>query len=330
MEPGKEATNRPAPPSAVRVRAQHLGWSVQERALWPLGDAFRGLIELIRAGGDFGRWEVERTYWALEDRVPALAGRGRLAATGAAVVLAAVLAVTVLALAGSGGSGQRTAQRVAVVEAPAPAPVQSEPAPRPKPEPAVPTLHGATPSFKPQPKPTEKPAATGDAAKGAKGADNGAEEATTSTTSSAASAKISSEPSASTSSLGAPTTADGPEAEAELIPGRPAGPKAIAVARRFSQAFVVYETGGEESQVREAFATTTTPALSKALLRRPPRLPANVKVPKAKVVTVVPGPSREGVYTLSVSLLRVGVTSELRLEMERLKDKGWRVTNVLG
>ena len=44
----------------------------------------------------------------------------------------------------------------------------------------------------------------------------------------------------------------------------------------------------------------------------------------------MPGPSREGVYTLSVSLLRVGATSELRLEMERLKHKGWRVTNVLG
>ena len=53
-------------------------------------------------------------------------------------------------------------------------------------------------------------------------------------------------------------------------------------------------------------------------------------MPKAKVVNIVPGPSREGVYTLSVSLLRLDTTSELRLEMEQLKSKGWRVTNVLG
>ena len=82
--------------------------------------------------------------------------------------------------------------------------------------------------------------------------------------------------------------------------------------------------------MRTAFGETATPALSKALLRRPPRLPANVKVPKAKVVNVVPGPSQGGIYPVSVSLLRVGVTSELRLEMEKRKGDGWRVTNVLG
>ena len=53
-------------------------------------------------------------------------------------------------------------------------------------------------------------------------------------------------------------------------------------------------------------------------------------MPKAKVVNVVPGPSHGGVYPVSVSLLRVGLTSELRLEMEKLKGEGWRVTNVLG
>ena len=73
---------------------------------------------------------------------------------------------------------------------------------------------------------------------------------------------------------------------------------------------------------RKAFAATATPELSKALLQRPPRQPANVKVPKAKVVNVVAGPSQGGVYSLSVSLLRVGVTSELRLEMEQVNGKG--------
>jgi hypothetical protein len=55
-----------------------------------------------------------------------------------------------------------------------------------------------------------------------------------------------------------------------------------------------------------------------------------VKVPRAKVLNVVAGPSRDGVYKVSVSLLRVGVTSELRLDMEKLKNADWRVTNVLG
>ena len=41
-------------------------------------------------------------------------------------------------------------------------------------------------------------------------------------------------------------------------------------------------------------------------------------------------PPTASVYPVSVSLLRVGVTSELRLEMEQLKGKDWRVTNVLG
>ena len=65
-------------------------------------------------------------------------------------------------------------------------------------------------------------------------------------------------------------------------------------------------------------------------MRRPPRQPAGVEVPKAKVLNVVPAPSHGRVYPLSVSLLRVGATSELRLEMEQLKNKEWRVVNVLG
>ncbi len=72
------------------------------------------------------------------------------------------------------------------------------------------------------------------------------------------------------------------------------------------------------------------PELTKALMQRPPRQPAGVKVPKAKVLNVVPAPSHDRLYPVSVSLLRVGATSELRLEMEQLKNKQWRVVNVLG
>ena len=62
---------------------------------------------------------------------------------------------------------------------------------------------------------------------------------------------------------------------------------------------------------------TATPDLAQALLKRPPRLPANVKVPKAKVLNIVAGPKQGDTYTLSVSLLRVGVTSELRIDMQK-------------
>jgi hypothetical protein len=65
-------------------------------------------------------------------------------------------------------------------------------------------------------------------------------------------------------------------------------------------------------------------------MQRPPRQPAAVEVPQAKVLNVVPAPSHDRIYPISVSLLRVGSTSELRLEMEQLKNKQWRVVNVLG
>ena len=58
------------------------------------------------------------------------------------------------------------------------------------------------------------------------------------------------------------------------------------------------------------------PQLARALLQRPPRLPANAEVPKAKVLNVVPGPRSGDTFTLSASLLRVGITSELRIDVE--------------
>ncbi|MBS1677192.1 MAG: hypothetical protein JST08_07390 [Actinobacteria bacterium] len=118
--------------------------------------------------------------------------------------------------------------------------------------------------------------------------------------------------------------------EGTVLTGPPAPKAAKQVARHFAEAFVVYEIGGIDAKVRKAFDQTGTKQLSRSLLRRPPRQPAKVKVPQAKVVNVVAGPSKGKVYTVSVSLLRVGVTSELRLEMEQGAHKKWQVTNVLG
>jgi hypothetical protein len=126
------------------------------------------------------------------------------------------------------------------------------------------------------------------------------------------------------------TTGSGGDETGGGVTGPPAPKAAKQVARRFADAFVVYEVGGVDGKVRKTFGQTSTKQLSRSLLRRPPRQPASVEVPQAKVVNVVAGPSRGSVYTISVSLLRVGVTSELRLEMEQGVGKKWQVTNVLG
>ncbi|MBS1893190.1 MAG: hypothetical protein JST59_17975, partial [Actinobacteria bacterium] len=130
---------------------------------------------------------------------------------------------------------------------------------------------------------------------------------------------------------GTGTAASGEAANGvDELTGPPAPKAAKKVARRFAEAFVSYEVGGIDTKVRKTFGLTSTKQLARSLLRRPPRQPASVTVPKAKVVNVVAGPSKGNVYTVSVSLLRVGVTSELRLEMEQGVGKKWQVTNVLG
>lgn len=253
----------------------------------------------------------DRLVWPLEDRFVTLTKQGQAAVAGGAVALALVLGIGGYSLVSSDDSEpQPDAPVAAVVVEPAPQPV----APKPKPEP---TLQGAAPVFK-APDAGDAPSkVTGSKAV----ASGGPAAATTSNTGNAATDTISSNPAA---------PAAGATASTSTVDGPPAGPAGITVARRFAAAFVVYETGGERKEVREAFAATATPELTEALMQRPPRQPAGVEVPKAKILNVVPAPSHERIYPVSVSLLRVGSTSELRLEMEQLKNKQWRVTNVLG
>jgi hypothetical protein len=64
-------------------------------------------------------------------------------------------------------------------------------------------------------------------------------------------------------------------------------------------------------------------------------------VPKAVCLNIVVGPPHDSTYTVSASLLRVGATSELRLDMKRVpqepsggsegeKEFAWQVTDVTG
>ena len=220
----------------------------------------------------------------------------------------------------SGDSQPAEVGPVAAVAERTPPPAPSAPAPEPEPEP---TLHGAAPVFK-----APEDAGKSQLDESEAIASSAPAAATSSNTGNPATDTISSSPAARPAE--AATSSASPSAATDSVDGPPAGPAAIAVARKFAATFVQYETGADEGAVREGFDATATEELRKALMRRPPRQPAGVEVPKAKVLNVVAAPSHGEIYPLSVSLLRVGVTSELRLEMEKLKDQGWRVTNVLG
>ena len=118
--------------------------------------------------------------------------------------------------------------------------------------------------------------------------------------------------------------------------GSDAAPKEVPVPRdplrrtawEFAQAFVLYEVGRADDAA-EDFARLATPPLVKALAESPPRLPDDVKVPKARVLNVVPGEADGKRIEVSVSLVRLQAVSELRLTLKRSGD-GWLVTEVRG
>jgi len=273
-----------------RAAAADSLWLAQDRVRTGTGSAFERLGFVFQ----------ERLIWPLQDRATTMGAPARALSVAAAALLAAGAVTAGLLVAGSGERSEPAPSQVAVnVSTPA-----AEKAPEP--QPAEPTLQGATPVFEADspPAPSEV-----DPAK----------------------AVVKSAPEESgTVREDAPAPAASASAQASALDGPPAGPEALAVARDFAAAFVRYETGETDAEVRQAFAETASAPLSRALLERPPRLPANVEVPKAKVVNLVPAPSQGEVYPISISLLRVGVTSELRVDMELRKGEGWRVTNVLG
>lgn len=290
--------------------------------LWTAQDRSR---TEIKRGFERLSWQVQQLFWTLRDHADLAGPPARALAVGALVLLAAGAGVVALLWAAPDhGKRQTAVAEVSTPLDPAPAPTPSKPA-----KPAAPTLHGAAPVF-------ESAGGNGTGgvdASGASGAPNSSgttKSGTAAAGNEAAATKISSEPATGTSASDASTSAA--RSSGSKPPRGPvAGPAAVAVASRFAAAFVGYEVGeAEDPKVQSALEATTTTQLGQALMERPPRLPANVVVPKAKVLNVVPAPSREGVFPISVSLLRVGTTSELRLEMQKQKGKGWLVTNVLG
>ena len=153
----------------------------------------------------------------------------------------------------------------------------------------APTLQGAPPNFEPAPSPAEAPS--------------------------------------DTPGIPANRIAD-PKPSA--IPAAPGGEThAIDTARDFAGAFVLYEVGEGGPKVKRAFSRTATPGLAKALARRPPRLPGSIDVPRARVLNVILGERNKRQVDASVSLLRLGDLSELRLTLIRGRH-GWAVSEVRG
>jgi hypothetical protein len=299
---GRRQINATANSTAqLRSSIAHAAFAVEERLVWGGADILRGIVDVLKWPFERAAWAIERgLIWPLEERTGKW--NGSLRAIGLAILALFAVGAGVLGLlwaSGSGGDNASQARQAAapIVTPPPATATEAPPAPKAAAEPA---LHGAVPDFAPK-------------------ANAGA-------SSDASAAKASNEAAAAS----APT----PGEKISSAPGSsavPAGPAATKVAHQFAGAFVLYEIGQNSAKVREAFAATATPQLAHALLRRPPRLPANAKVPKAKVLNLVPGPRHGDTYTLSVALLRVGVTSELRLNMERDEKTGkWQVTDALG
>jgi hypothetical protein len=292
------------PSIPLRSSLSNAAFAVEDR-VWLGANALRAVAEVAKWPFERAVWGIERgLIWPLEERT----GRWSepLRATGVAAVALVAVGAGVLGLVWASGGGGAT-QQAQQASAPTVAPLTTAATPEEAPAQAAPVLHGATPDFTPK-------------------ASAGAKDATSTPTAKAAEEAPKTDTAATTETATTPSA--GPATAAKVVP---AGPAATKVGRQFAGAFVLYETGRTDTKVRTTFAATATPQLVHSLLRRPPRLPANVKVPQAKVLNMVPGPQHGDTYTLSVSLLRVGVTSELRIDMQRDKKTGeWRVTDVLG
>jgi len=111
-------------------------------------------------------------------------------------------------------------------------------------------------------------------------------------------------------------------------PSKPPDSPPLKVAHRFAETFVGYEVGEKKSAGK--LRKTSTARLAGELTARPPRLPSNGQVPKASVLNVVAGKKKGRRMEASVSLMRSGATSELRLELTRIDGKRWLVSEVKG
>jgi hypothetical protein len=269
-----------------------LTWWFEEKVLWPLVDVVRGR-GAHAAPAQAASVDAAPADAGIAKRRPDL--RIAIATVGGAAVIGIGAAALVAGLGGdSEGSG------------PAPAPstpsaaVGSGPAANYGGQASQGTLQGTKPSFKSASKVTKSEAATNLQA--------------------GSQTKANVSPTAQTNS------------KPSSIPATGSGDtEALTASKDFSGAFVLYEVGRNSPKVQQAFAKTATPALAKALKDRPPSQPGSVKVPTAKVQNIVLSPATKNGTKVeaSVSLLRLGAISELRLSLVK-RDGSWLISEVRG
>jgi hypothetical protein len=288
--------SRPSPDQTSPRRLRRAARSFEQRVVLAGAGAAR------TAAADV-KWPFERLAWGIQRRLiwpldDCLTGLGWPARTVLAMLLLGGVTGGTLAASGaatqpgSSAPGTQVAHRASAEQSPAAAP-------------SSPELKGAAPSF------------DGAAA--------------------AVAPRANGEATASESHQAVAGTATGTAAAAQAAPvpvqinvaTRKVPTAALRIARRFAEAFVLYEVGAAAPAVRRAFQQTAVPALTRALTERPPRQPAAGNAPRAKVLNVVAGPRYGRTASVSVALLRLGATSELRLQLQRT-DAGWRVGEVRG
>jgi len=301
--------------AALRSSLADAAWAVEDRVVWGVADLFRALLDAAKRPFERIAWALEhRLIWPIQEETALWSRPVRAAALAAVLLLAGAGVAAGVVASGSSGGGESQGLEVLRVSAPGETVV-----------PPVPT----TPSAKTE-QATGGPVLQGSSQDLATEQGGGVTKAEAATEPPAAHVAAGATDAAGTTAepADATTKAGGATTGADVPP-----PAAIEVARTFSGAFVLYETGRDTAEVKSVFHATATPDLAKALIRRPPRLPADVTVPTAKVLNIVAGPRQGDTYTLSVSLLRVGVTSELRIDIENKaseKKPRWLVTDVRG
>jgi len=292
--------------------ARRAGWAIEKHVAWPAADLARRLAEPMC-------WPFERLAWALRHRMvwplqDGFADRERplRAAIALSVTAIALTAAGAGALTATSPEGKAPAEPIVATAAPLPRPEPPRPAPLQylsraslrAPEVEGPVLHGVAPQFT--------------AAK----RDNRAAASPTPTRDPSAG-----KPTGTTDPTGTTNASSGAKPDApDPVTVKPA----LDVSRQFADAFVLYEVGKGDSSVRKTFRKTAAKPLVRALRKRPPRLPKGVKVPRARVLNVVPGPRHGTALSVSVALVRLGAASELRLQLRHDEKAGWLVSDVRG
>lgn len=304
---------------SVTWPARRAGWAVEKVVLWPAADLMRRLADIVT-------WPFERVIWAFRSRV-AWPLQDRFSERGRPVRTAIAVSAVGLAVAAAGAGAISGSPNGSA--APGASPIVASAEPIELPDSAERALFSSAGTEEEVAETSDNPVLLGvapnfEVAGAVSNAGSG-----DAVNAGAGGTPINSDagPGAAPSPAGSDETFTATKAD---IPKPDTVRPALNVSRQFADAFVLYEIGEGDDGVRTTFQKTAAKPLVAALKERPPRLPKGVKVPQAKVLNVVPGPRKGKSLSVSVALVRLGASSELRLRLKHDKETGWLVSDVRG